>query len=288
VTGASRGIGAGVARRLAREGYDLVLTARPSSTADRAVKSVREAAATPARVEWLPADLSRMDDVALLAESIAARVGRPHLLLNCAAVVPPTERMTVDGFELQWAVNHLAPMLLTLRLPGAEGPVGGPARVVTVSSKLHRRGAIEVTDDLFAPRQYDSGRRYADTKLANVLFARALGLREGLDGRRSISVHPGVAGTRLNYDLSGTRAVDRTVNRLIRAVKRVEPWGLSDCVDTVSDACTRPLGPGDQGSYREDGSIVDPSPAALDDVTGEALWSISLQALRPWLGTVGS
>jgi hypothetical protein len=97
-------------------------------------------------------------------------------------------------------------------------------------------------------------------------------------------VHPGVAGTRLNHDLSGTRPVDRVVNRVIRAVKGAQPWGLAECVDTVAAVCLQPLGPGDQGGYHEDGAIVDPSPAALDDELGEALWGASVSALRPWLG----
>jgi NAD(P)-dependent dehydrogenase (short-subunit alcohol dehydrogenase family) len=283
VTGASRGIGAGVARRLALEGWDLVLTARASATADRAVARVREAASSGARIEWMPADLSRMGDVARLAAAVKTGAGLPHLLLNCAAITPREERSTEDGFEMQWAVNHLAPMLLTLLLPGAAH--GGDApRVVTVSSKLHRRGEIRPDGDLFRPRNYDMGRCYADTKLANVLFARALGRREGPDGRLSVSVHPGVAGTRLNHDLSGTRAVDRAVNRMIRTVKRAEPWGLAECVDTVAAVCLDPLGPADQGGYHEDGSFVEPSPAALDEDVGDALWSASARALSPWLG----
>lgn len=278
VTGASRGIGAGVARRLAAAGYGLLLTARESRAARASLAAVRSEAKGDTPVVFVPADLSRLTDVERLAETVLATVGAPTVLLHCAAVVPAAEERTPDGFELQWAVNHLAPFLLTRRAPVGPAPDGTPGRVVTVASKLHREGRLETRDDLFSTGSYDRNRRYRDTKLANVLFARALARRTDPEACVSLTLHPGAAGTGLLHDLEGTGAVDRLVDRTVRGLKGKPPWGLVDCVDRVFDVCTRSLEPDDHGSYREDGVRTDPSPQALDDELGEWLWDASRRA----------
>jgi NAD(P)-dependent dehydrogenase (short-subunit alcohol dehydrogenase family) len=279
ITGASRGIGAGVAVRLAEVGYDLVLTARESSEARRSEARVREAALAGARTAWVSADLSRLTEVRRLADEIRGAIGAPTLLVHCAAVVPSSEIRTPDGFETQWAVNHLAPFLLTALVGPEPGGDGEPGRVVTVASKLHRGGGLTPSATLFSDGPYDRERRYRDTKLANVLFARALARRCDPSRRVSLSLHPGAAGTGLFHDLQGTGTLDRLVNRAIRTARRAEPWGLADCIDRVSDVCTRTLTAADHGSYREDGEIVDPSPAASDDELGEWLWHATEQAV---------
>lgn len=284
VTGASRGMGAGLAHRLAEAGYDLVLTARDSRRGRRTVASVREQAQEGARVVWLPADLSVADDVDRLAGAVRTTVGTPDLVVHCAALIPLSEERTATGIETQWAVNHLAPFRLTHLLDvGAEGG-SRSRRIVTVASKLHRKGRIERRPDLFTAGPYDRVQRYRDTKLANVLFARALARR--LDPARaiSISLHPGAAGTGLFQDLEGVKRVDRVVNRTLRGLRGKPPWGLLECIDHLFDACTRPLSAADHGGYLEDGAWSTPSDHALDDELAEWLWEASERALAQTSG----
>ncbi len=297
VTGASRGIGAGVARELGRAGYDLTLVSRDSGRARATVRRIRSAAVTGAAIDFVPCDLSVMAQVEVLGRRLRGEEP-PSLVLHCAAVVPEGAERTTDGFERQWAVNHLAPFLLSSWVTPAGVETAG--RVVTVASQLHRGGSIDRDPDLFgATAGYDREGRYRDTKLANVLFARALGRRftklasassargEGREPAAgpalSVCLHPGAAGTGLLYDLQGTRQVDRWLNRAIRAVKGVEPWGLAECIARVTEVCTRTLDAGENGSYWQDGEVAAPSGAALDDDLGEWLWAVSSSALERWL-----
>lgn len=279
VTGASRGIGAGVAGRLAAAGYDLVLTARDSAAARRTMATVRAGLPTGRRVEWVPADLSDPGDIDALAQATLTAVGVPDLLLHCAALIPASEQRTSRGVEMQWAVNHLAPFRLTRRLEmGAEG---APAarRVVTVASKLHRDGHLQRLPDPFTTGAYDRRQRYCDTKLANVLFARALARRLDPAHCLSIALHPGAAGTGLYQDLDGTGTLDRMIDRTLRGLRGKRPWGLEECVERVTNACTRPLRPEDHGGYLEEGEWCAPADQALDDDLGEWLWAASERAL---------
>ncbi|MGI9629134.1 MAG: SDR family NAD(P)-dependent oxidoreductase [Longimicrobiales bacterium] len=279
ITGGSRGIGAGVAVSLAGSGMHVVIVARDSQAARRTRQRMREAS-PEGRGDFLPADLSRMEQVTSIARDCLERFAAPDLLLHGAAAVPSTRTVTPDGFETQWAVNHLAPFLLSTRLGDGGGP---PVRTLSIASKLHRNGRMQVEEGLFEGRGYDSKQTYADTKLANVLFSRALAARlEGTD-RSSACLHPGVAATGLLQDLQGASSLSRAKSKLAQAVRRVEPWGLADCVATVSRLALGAEQPLPNGAYWEEGAVVEPSEPGRNAALGEALWAVSERALAPWL-----
>ncbi len=208
VTGATSGIGLATAEALARRGAALVGVGRSAERcreAERRLRSLYPAAA----VDYLAADLSLQREVISLASRISERLasrGKSSLdgLVNNAGVFTYWLALTPDGVETQWAVNHLAPFLLTLRLlPLLQAaPV---ARVVTVSSGSHYGARIR-WDDPQLRRHYNGLRAYGVTKLANILFTRELNRRLGTASAvRAFAADPGLVKT--DIGMKGTPAI---------------------------------------------------------------------------------
>src|SRR5262249_15220597 len=140
-------------------------------------------------VSSLLCDFSSQASIRGLAEEFLARHDRLHVLLNNAGAVNRKRRLTVDGIERTFAVNHLGYFLLTHLLLDRL-VASAPARVVSVASAGHRGGTLDF-DDLGFARGYSIMRAYARSKLANVLFAAELARRLAGTGVTSNSVHPG-------------------------------------------------------------------------------------------------
>ncbi len=193
VTGANSGIGWHTAAHLARRGAAVTLACRNTEAGERAAARIRDGGPTDVRVERL--DLASLDSVAEFAERWA---GPLDLLVNNAGVMtPPRYRETADGFELQFGTNHLGHFALTGRLLPWLLKADGP-RVVTVSSIAHFGGRASVLDG--NPREhYRPQPAYANSKLANVLFAFELQRRSAAHGTAltSTAAHPGVSATGL-------------------------------------------------------------------------------------------
>jgi NAD(P)-dependent dehydrogenase (short-subunit alcohol dehydrogenase family) len=193
VTGGNSGIGWHTAAALGRQGAEVTLACRNTEAGESAAAKMRGAGAGDVRVERL--DLASLDSV----RQLAARWDGPlDLLVNNAGVMtPPRYRETADGFELQLGTNHLGHFALTgLLLPHLLA--AATPRVVTVSSIAHHRGRPDVLEG--NPREgYQPERAYANSKLANVLFALELQRRADARGVGLVSnaAHPGVAATNL-------------------------------------------------------------------------------------------
>ncbi|TMW62803.1 hypothetical protein Poli38472_005421 [Pythium oligandrum] len=200
VTGANTGIGFATALRLAEHGARVIVACRSEERGRQAVKEMQaELDAQPKQaggsVEFMKLDLSSMAGTRRFAEDFNGQFNRLDLLINNAAVVSPSEPLTVDGVESQFAVNHVNAFLLTTLLFG-KLKASPAARVVSVSSDVHQMSNIDFptlvtgTDKLFG--------RYARSKLANLLFTYELGRR--LESARvsniiSVSAHPGTTAT---------------------------------------------------------------------------------------------
>jgi NAD(P)-dependent dehydrogenase (short-subunit alcohol dehydrogenase family) len=201
VTGANSGIGFETARRLALAGADVVLAVRSKDKGDRAVAGIA-AAGPQGTLSAEPLDLSSLASIESFAEAMAGR-GRPiDVLVNNAGIMAvPDRHTTADGFELQLGTNYLGHFALTGRLLPLLVKASAP-RVVHLSSGVARVGKIEF-GDLQGERKYRPWAAYAQSKLANLLFAREMHRLSARDGWGVLSVasHPGF--TRTNLQTTG-------------------------------------------------------------------------------------
>lgn len=195
VTGANAGIGWATTLGLAKSGAAVVMVCRSEERGKAAQEDI-QARSGNTRVDLLLADLSVQDDVRQLAQTVQEQYGRLHVLINNAAIIPDERTETADGIEMQLAVNHLAPFLLTnLLLETLKA--SAPARVVTVSSQTHAWATVDV-DNLQAAHDYQPSRQYSATKLMNVLFTYELARRLAGSGVTANCLHPGAPATALN------------------------------------------------------------------------------------------
>jgi NAD(P)-dependent dehydrogenase (short-subunit alcohol dehydrogenase family) len=194
ITGATSGIGQVAALRLAQMGARLVLVARDPTRAEATLARLRAQAPAVAHRVHL-ADLSRIAEMKRVAAEIAAAEPRIDLLINNAGALFGARRLTADGLERSFAVNHLAFFVLTLGLR-ERLLAAAPARVVNTASTMHRVAWLDF-DDLQYTRHYYSGLfAYARSKLCNVLFTRELARRWAGTGVTANCFHPGFTRTR--------------------------------------------------------------------------------------------
>jgi NAD(P)-dependent dehydrogenase (short-subunit alcohol dehydrogenase family) len=196
ITGGNSGLGFEAGRALAGKGAHVILTARDAGKGQAAAEAIRREH-PQATVAVMALDLADLSSVRLFAADFQKRFSVLPRLINNAGVMATPYQRTKDGFELQFGTNHLVHFALTgLLLPSL---LAAPkARVVTVSSGVHERGAIAF-DNLDGSRRYDMWAAYGQSKLANVLFAYELQRCFQARGLNTISLacHPGYAGTNL-------------------------------------------------------------------------------------------
>jgi NAD(P)-dependent dehydrogenase (short-subunit alcohol dehydrogenase family) len=264
VTGASSGIGRAASVALAGLGATVVLACRDQVRGESALAEVA-AAATGGQPSLELADLSSLAQV----RDLAARLGRlPRIdvLVNNAGLIVARRTLTTDGFEHTLAVNHLAPFLLTsLLLPKLEA--SAPARIITVSSVVHRSAMLNL-DDLMLSRRYLAMLAYANSKLANILFTRELARRLDGTGVTANCLHPGTIATKFG----------QTGNRWL-------VWGLAvgrhflrspeSAARTVVYLAASPNLADRTGGYYVGRRLRQPSRAARDVATARRLWDIS-------------
>src|SRR5580692_9919110 len=192
VTGGTGGIGKATAIGLAVLGARVGITGRDQARTEAAAASIRAAAGSPA-VDAFAADMSIQAGVRRLAAQVADTYPRLDVLVNNVGGFWAHRHVTADGLERTFALNHLAPFLLT-NLLLARLTASAPARILTVSSGAHARGRIDF-GDLQGERNYSGQQAYSQSKLANVMFTYELARRLGGTGVTATVLHPGVVRT---------------------------------------------------------------------------------------------
>ena len=282
VTGANSGIGLETTRELARNGATVIMACRDVDRGDAAARDVRgDVPDADLRVETC--DLASLASVHAFADGL---VDEPiDLLVNNAGTMAIPRRETEDGFETQVGVNHLGHVALTglvLENLLAETTDGREARVVTVSSGLHERGEIDFAD-LHGEAEYDPWDAYAQSKLANVLFAYELERRllTANANANSVAVHPGYADTQLQF-----RGVEGRGERLRKAGRWLMNVLLAQSPERGAlptlYAATAPdveggayYGPGGLANMRGPPERQASSDRSYDRETARRLWEVS-------------
>jgi NAD(P)-dependent dehydrogenase (short-subunit alcohol dehydrogenase family) len=274
VTGANSGLGLVTARELARAGARVVLACRSIDKGEEA--STRIVSAVPAAdVTAAVLDLADLESVRAFA---AGAPGQIDLLINNAGVMAAPRRLTRDGFESQFATNHLGHFALTGLVLGRLLTAPAP-RVVTVSSALHRTGTINF-DDLQGERKYKRWGAYGQSKLANLMFCFELQRRsvEAGSALLSMAAHPGYAAT--NLQAAGT---DRFYERWYMAIgnKLFAQSAEMGALPTLYAATVPDLpggtfvGPGGRGEQRGYPKVVGAAAKAYDEQNWRRLWEVS-------------
>jgi len=262
ITGATRGIGQAAAIELARQGAEVALVGREAERVE-AVAAEARAAGGGAPVHQHVADLTLMADVRALAEEARGRYGQIDVLANNAGALFSSRKETSEGLERTFALNHLAPFLLTNLL--RERLAGG--RVVTTASDAHESGRLDL-EDLQSQRGYAAMRVYGTTKLCNILFTRELARRA--PELHANCFHPGVVRTGFGKNENGIWKLLTTLGAPFfrspqRGARSLVWLALSEQAADLS------------GEYVQDEKVIAPSAQAQDAALAEGLWERSAE-----------
>ena len=270
VTGGASGIGIETARALANAGAEVTIAVRN-------LEAGRKVQQSNINIDYI--ELSDLDSIATFVKGWD---GPLHILVNNAGLMASPEAHTPEGWELQFATNHLGHFALATGLYPALRAAGG-ARVVSVSSSAHQRSPVVFEDIHFARRPYEPWAAYGQSKTANILFAVEAARRWAGDGILINALHPGGIRTNLQRYVSDEE-LDRLRGNNSPAWKTPEQGAATSVLAAAS-----PLLDGVSGRYLEDCNVAEPhqpgtrrgvAAYALDPEAAARLWTVSEEMLN--------
>jgi NAD(P)-dependent dehydrogenase (short-subunit alcohol dehydrogenase family) len=272
LTGATRGIGQAAAIELAKQGAELALVGRDPERVQTVAREAKAAAgANGASIHEHVADLALMADVRTLATEVKERYGQIDVLANNAGALFASRKETAEGFEQTFALNHLAPFLLTNLL--RDRLAGG--RVVTTASDAHKAGVLDL-NDLQSQKSYSAMKVYGVSKLCNILFTRELARRA--PELHANCFHPGVVRTGFGKNDNGIWKVLTTLGSpFFRSPQR----GARSLVWLALSPEAAAL----NGEYVQDEKVLSPSAQAQDETLARGLWERSAELVGLPAGT---
>jgi retinol dehydrogenase-14 len=266
VTGSTGGIGRATAEGLARLGARVAVTGRDITRTQAAAAKIAAAAANPA-VDAFAADLSAQAEVRRLARQVLGTYPRLDVLVNNVGGFWARQHLTADGLEYTFALNHLAPFLLTNLLLDRL-TASAPARVVTVSSGAQALGKIDF-GDLQGERAYSGQRAYNQSKLANVMFTYELARRLAGTGVTATVLHPGVARTA--FGAEDPTAMIRAMTVIARPFMKTPEQAAATAIYLASSAEVE----GVTGRYFANRKPKKSSKSSYDTAAAARLWQVS-------------
>lgn len=276
VTGANSGLGFGTAKELARKGATVVMTARNLDKGNAAVNHIK-AELPNADLELMQLDLADLDNVRQFADTFKASHTQLDALINNAGVMAPNTRQeTTDGFELQFGTNHLGHFALTSHLFDVLEATP-QSRIVVLSSLVAKMKQADIYwDDIQCTQKYDKWRTYAQSKLANMMFAKELDLRlrEHNNPVTCLMAHPGYTATNLQDNMG---LLGKIMNFVM--AQKVE-MGILPTLRAATDAHVHGgeyYGPAKMMNYRGYPVLNTLNPIADDRALTKRLWEESEQ-----------
>ena len=268
ITGTTHGIGRVIARELARTGLTVVMLCRDVDAAG-VVRAEIQRAVPAADVHVVRCDLGSLASVRESAAAVREQFGTLRLLINNAGIVSTKHQMSVDGFELTFATNHLGPFLLTQLLLDRMDPEQG--RIVNTASRVHYKGRLDLEHIRDPSAPYFGMTAYSQSKLANVLHTLALARRLAGRGITANCLHPGVVATNL-------------LPRWLQAIKPLISWVMFDAErgarTTLHVALAGELHDVSGRYFDEHQKEQPPAPLARDVELQDRLWMQSAE----WVG----
>lgn len=267
VTGSTSGIGKEIAAGLARMGAKVVLVGRSREKCESAIQDIIAGGASVGTFSYIVADLSSQKSVRQLVQEFVNNHDKLHVLVNNAGVFMSRRELTIDGIEYTFAVNHLAPFLLTCLLLDRL-KISAPSRIITTSSVAHRQVKIDFDDLQMNNKKYNGIRAYGQSKLANILFTRELAKRLQHTDVTANCFHPGAVRTDL---------VRSSVYGLTWKAASLFFISPQKGADTALYLASSGEVEGVNGEYFVKRKQVRASDAAYDDNLAERLWKKSEQ-----------
>jgi NAD(P)-dependent dehydrogenase (short-subunit alcohol dehydrogenase family) len=264
-TGATSGIGEAAGLELAGLGARIVIIARDEARAQATMRKLEAKAPNLGHRVHL-ADLSSMAETRKVGAAIAAAEPRIDVLINNAGALFSERRVTPEGLELTFALNHMAYFVLTQALRD-KLIASAPARIVSTSSTAHQGASLDF-DDLQSAKGYGGLKVYGRSKLANILFTRELARRLAGTGVTANCLHPGVVATRFGSSSGGFAGL---------VIPILRPFFLSPAkgADTIVYLASSTDVESTTGAYFVKRKITEPSSAARDDAAAKRLWEAS-------------
>ena len=271
VTGATGGIGLTTARELAATGARVVLVGRSEARLADAVALITQQ--TPdAQLDTIQADLSSQAEVCVVADTIKQRYDHIDVLINNAGAYYTTLQLSVDGIEMTWALNHMAPFLLTTQLLDLLR-ASAPARIITVASAAHQ-GAIIDFDDLEGKKRFSGWKAYGQSKLANIMFTYELANRLLESDVTANCLHPGFVATGFAQNNAGWFAKFFAVMQRYMAITPAQGAETSIFLARSDSVVTT------TGRYFDKCKPVPSSKVSYDVTTQRRLWQLSQNMVK--------